>query len=622
MSLPRSSIPGFGIAALFVGLVVAMPALAAPVLDGVYSGKLECGALMGNPSNAGWSSPVELHVDGESVSWLRGSTQFQESGQALWRSNGVDVDAAGAYAPGAGRQNRWRTTGSLRLNGATLSGAMRQTSPSGDQVFRNCSASFTVSLRPAAARRDGVPTQDARTQATEECAWKGGAACRSLAAAEGAASDPMRQAAGTMPATDSAPGTLRNPGAPQAGATATPAGTAPAGGVAEPMAGDAQRAEASAQPATPRLPLGAEVIAVPATTVVVAEATPAAGGHSGTVTRYVAFGEFGEYWILWVIVGAVLTLYLPLSFLLSGPSAAVDQLSAFNLLDIFNRTGQVRPHAAAAQSLLMVGLFAIAMVLIGPLIIWFSAGVPMAHRTDDASVTLCCVESPEFTQDRRLAIDLYRDDPVLPWYMVKTILTGKGNGPWKLRVIDTAKGQFVDLTGFGKTEDRGSTLVLGRNEAHLKAQFPTERLRILDERSAAIAVDLRADAMGFQLWPVSDQSRQDSVPQDDEIERARKAKTGFTVGDVTRAGARTRLLVAREKPDHDGLLGAVKALWGFVAAWEHFAWIDADTGQVRRKATLFGRARHVGSTPDGAAQIFVATGGYLKLVRTPELQLR
>lgn len=608
------------VAAFVAGMVTAVPALASPIQDGVYSGKLDCGALIGNPANAGWSSPVELHVDGDAMSWLRGSKQFQESAQSLWRGNGFDVDASGAYTTAATRQGRWRTIGSLRLDGAQLSGALRQVSPAGDQVFRNCSASFAVALQPLPVRRDAAPAHDARAQATEDCAWKGGAACRSLAAAEGAAADPVRTPTGSAPMAEAAASVPRTvPPSPQNATGANP----PASPFGGPLAGETMRTEVAGLPAgtSPAAATGMNSTFAPASPPE-SSAASGSGENTGGARRYVAFNEFGEHWVLWVIVGAVLTLYLPLSFLLSGPAGAIEQLSVLNLLDIFNRTGKIRPHAAEAQSFFMIGLFGIAMVLVGPLIVWFNAGVPMAHRTDDASTTICCVERLDFTPDKRLAIDLYRDDPFLPWYMVKTILTGKANGPWKLRLLDTTKGQFVDLRGFGKAEDQGSTLVLGHNEAYLKTQLLPDRLRVLDERNSSLAIDLRADAIGVPPWPEAERARPDSKVTDDQIERARKAKTGFAAGDITSAGTYTRLLVVREKPDDGGVLGAFNGLWSFVATWEHFAWVDGDTGQVRRKATLFGNARHVGSTPDGGTQIFVATGGYVKLVRTPELQAR
>ena len=83
----------------------------------------------------------------------------------------------------------------------------------------------------------------------------------------------------------------------------------------------------------------------------------------------------------------------------------------------------------------------------------------------------------------------------------------------------------------------------------------------------------------------------------------RRGVAAFPVADVTDAGARTPLLLAREKPDNDGLLGALKGLWSLVADWERFAWFDANTGQVRKTVTLFGNACHAGSTPDGSAYV-------------------
>ena len=59
-------------------------------------------------------------------------------------------------------------------------------------------------------------------------------------------------------------------------------------------------------------------------------------------------------------------------------------------------------------------------------------------------------------------------------------------------------------------------------------------------------------------------------------------------------------LLAREKPDNDGLPGALRRAVESVADWERFAWFDANTGQARKTVTLFGNARHAGSTPMAA----------------------
>ena len=86
----------------------------------------------------------------------------------------------------------------------------------------------------------------------------------------------------------------------------------------------------------------------------------------GSARRYISAGTFGGYWIAWVIVGGLLTFYLPLSFLLSNPAGAISKLSFMNLLDIFNRTGKIRPYAADAQSWAMIGLFGVVMLVTGP----------------------------------------------------------------------------------------------------------------------------------------------------------------------------------------------------------------------------------------------------------------
>ena len=179
---------------LFVSLAVMGGLLsvvfAGPVRDGNYSGQLQCSAVIGNPSNAGWTSPVELHVAGDTVLWQRGNGQFSESAQGQWARGGFEIDAPGAWSPASRKQGRWRTVGSLRLEGNAVAGAMRQIWMAGDQVFRQCSVNIPVT--PVAATRaapqpapvQAPPHDPARTQATEDCAWKGGAACTHMLNAE------------------------------------------------------------------------------------------------------------------------------------------------------------------------------------------------------------------------------------------------------------------------------------------------------------------------------------------------------------------------------------------------------------------------------------------------------
>ena len=646
--LPRSSLFRSLLLSLAVTFGLLSAALAGPVRDGNYTGQLQCSAVIGNPSNAGWSSPVELQVAGDTVLWQRGNGQFSESAQARWSRGGFEIDALGAWSPAPRKQGRWRTVGTLRIEGNTIAGAMRQISTAGDQVFRQCSVNIPVTL--AAATRAAPPAplpqpphDPVRAQATEDCAWKGGAACANMlnVEARAQASDANGNAAAARVGGDQRRPPVGNAGAsgavvvpqpgpavvPQAPPTMEPPITPPSSVVTASSAPFAQPGATPQQSPVPTSVADATPTPVPgAANPSFPEATTAA--DIGSARRYIAAGTFGSYWIIWVIVGAVLTFYLPLSFLLANPAGAISQLSFMNLLDIFNRTGKIRPYAAEAQSWAMMGLFGVAMLVTGPLIIWFNAGVPWVHGKDGANTTICCVERPEYTDDKRFAIDLYRDDPFLPWYMIKTILTSKANGPWKLRVLDIERAQFVDLRGFGKTEDQGSTLVLDHNEKYLKTQTSADRLRIMVEREPVVVVDIPASGVGLRRWPTNEGQqvspytvikKAGNVTYEAQ-EAVRRGVAAFPVADVTDAGARTPLLLAREKPDNDGLLGALKGLWSLVADWERFAWFDANTGQVRKTVTLFGNARHAGSTPDGSAHVFVATGGYLKVVRTPELR--
>ena len=45
----------------------------------------------------------------------------------------------------------------------------------------------------------------------------------------------------------------------------------------------------------------------------------------------------------------------------------------------------------------------------------------------------------------------------------------------------------------------------------------------------------------------------------------------------------TPLLLARQKRDTDGLLGALKGPASLVAEWDQYAWVNANTGQVKRR---------------------------------------
>jgi len=647
--LPLSSLFRSLLLSLAVTCGVLSAAVAGPVRDGIYSGQLQCSAAIANPSSAGWTSPVQLQVTGDTLLWRRGNGQFSESAQAQWLRSGFEIDASGAWSPGSGKQGRWRTVGSLRLDGNAVTGAMRQISPAGDQMYRQCSANIPVALAVAArtmappAPLPQLPHDPVRAQATEDCAWKGGAACAHMlnVEAHAQANDASGNGRSTRTGGDPRRPPISNTGAVGAAAippegSATPLQTQP---TLEPppvpptptaVPGNASFAEPGATPMPPLAPVNARDTAPPplpiAASVSPAALTPAA--DIGSARRYISAGTFGGYWIAWVIVGGLLTFYLPLSFLLSNPAGAISKLSFMNLLDIFNRTGKIRPYAAEAQSWAMMGLFGVVMLVTGPLIIWFNAGVPWMHGRDDANTTVCCVERPEYTDDRRFAIDLYRDDPFLPWYMIKSILTAKANGPWKFRVLDIERAQYVDLRGFGKTEDQGSTLVLEHNEKYLKTQISADHLRIVVEREPIVVLDIPAAGVGLRRWPTNEglppspfiDIKKGGTVSFEAQEAARRAVNAFTVGDVSDAGALTPLLLARQKRDTDGLLGALKGLASLVAEWDQYAWVNANTGQVKKTLSLFGNARHAGSTPDGSAHVFVATGGYLKVVRTPELR--
>ena len=612
---------------LLVVAALAGQALAGPLADGRYEGQLQCGAALEPPTRAGWTSPVQLDARGDTLRWQRGNHEFSESASATWSRGAVAVDALGAWAAGSARQGQWRTVGTLRVDGATLSGSMRQLSVTGERVLRECRFSAAVAVVASAPRTPPpppaapapAPYDPARAPATEACAWQGGAACTQMLAADARAQagdaaatpSPASPAAPAAPSLRVAPSSLP-PVAPPP--TASAASSEPSPGVAS--------VPPSAATASPPPPPSIDSARVAEATTGTARDGAFAAEPVGEARRYLPVRLFGEHWIAWTVLGALLTVWLPLSFLLANPAASLGPLSALRLLDIFNRSGKIRPFAATGQAWGMLALFGLAMCAIGPLIIWFNAGVPWLHERDGAARTLCCVEEPRYTGDMRFALDLYRDDPALPWHAVKALLGADANGPWKLRVLDIGRGAFIDLRGFGKTEDDGAILVLGRNDQHLELDADGERLRVLVARSTQSVLEVPAAGVGLAHWPPLAPPTAGAGEVDFAVADAlRKAHPELRLGEFAPAsggrGTAGTLVVAREQPDEAGLLGALRGLWSLVATRSYLHWFDPASGAVRYSAALFGRARYVGATPDGTVQVFTAPGGYLKLVRLP-----
>ncbi|MDO8262101.1 MAG: hypothetical protein Q7T21_02640, partial [Gallionella sp.] len=119
-------------------------ASAAQIEDGTYSGKLSCGPLQSNQSNPGWTVPLKIEKNGQSIAWSRGDDKYHEEGQAKLADGSFNIDAVGSWKAGSGKNGSWRDIGTVRIEGGAFFGSTKLTSPDGTQTLRSCSVSVPV----------------------------------------------------------------------------------------------------------------------------------------------------------------------------------------------------------------------------------------------------------------------------------------------------------------------------------------------------------------------------------------------------------------------------------------------------------------------------------------------
>jgi hypothetical protein len=146
------------LATMVLGCGVAAHAAALPpVQAGVYNGTLKCGAHYKDANLSGWSSPLALHVDGDTLVWVRegvdtrgGRSEFREFARVQvsdWTH--IMIEAGGMFFGSGPRQGTWVTRGTIGLNGDRMEGELVQMDRVAAIVYRNCTVSVNVQLQAA-----------------------------------------------------------------------------------------------------------------------------------------------------------------------------------------------------------------------------------------------------------------------------------------------------------------------------------------------------------------------------------------------------------------------------------------------------------------------------------------
>lgn len=298
---------------------------------------------------------------------------------------------------------------------------------------------------------------------------------------------------------------------------------------------------------------------------------------------------FASGWYWWTIAGVILTLWLPVTVLKFNFGPAAGELANQALINRMLQKGEYNPQAAAIEGVGLTVLIRIIFLVVGPLMIWFSLGKPLMHESDGSLHTLCCVNKPKASADGQLVYDLYRDDPGLIIAPIKTILFGDSDGEWKLRVVDVARGQYVNLDSAGTTEDGGRTLVLGKYDYGVVLAFDRSDLLIVPDRYASAnlrpPVRVPASKFGMAAWPDA------------------------ANGDI---GNRC---VSREEEMGGGVFGLVEGLFKLVVASKP-AYDCAVPGSntPSRTITVFDGEQPFFSTKDSKIQVIKAGGYRLKFI--------
>ena len=118
--------------------------VSAQIRDGAYTGTIDCGPLLTNPQQGGWSQTVQLTVSGQSVTWERLDSRLSESGSGTLRNGRVSFNLEGRWNPGQRSTGQWRNVVMLEWKDSALSGPATIFSANGDQRLRDCSVQVAM----------------------------------------------------------------------------------------------------------------------------------------------------------------------------------------------------------------------------------------------------------------------------------------------------------------------------------------------------------------------------------------------------------------------------------------------------------------------------------------------
>ena len=120
-------------------LAMVCGSVSAQIRDGAYTGTIDCGPLLTNPQQGGWSQTVQLTVSGQSVTWDRLDSRLSESGSGMLRNGRVSFALEGRWNPGQRSTGQWRNVVMLEWKDSALSGPATIFSANGEQRLRDCS---------------------------------------------------------------------------------------------------------------------------------------------------------------------------------------------------------------------------------------------------------------------------------------------------------------------------------------------------------------------------------------------------------------------------------------------------------------------------------------------------
>jgi uncharacterized protein len=298
-------------------------------------------------------------------------------------------------------------------------------------------------------------------------------------------------------------------------------------------------------------------------------------------------GAFSDGWYWWLPIGGFLTFWLPFRFLMSNPAGAIDELhSRITINKLFGR-GEYNPVSTGLEATGSVLLGGLVTLVVGPLLIWINVVKPFLHEHDDSSRTLCCIEAPQPSADQRLIYDFFRDDPFFLWRFLKAILTGDGDGEWKLRIIDVHAGKFLNLSKLGQTEDSGSVLVLGKSDRTLEMAITPDQIVFKKWRTETPLLAVPAKTFGLAYWPTVKNQFEASGCSAEQANSGGGIFSGFT--------------------------GLFKII---IASKDSFLCATGTAGSPAQSVSLFGGSQYWFTLKDSGVHVFKSGFSYIKFVKT------